>query len=31
VAFGSKFSVLRQGKLAVGDEVAVQSWAESEL
>jgi uncharacterized protein YcbX len=31
VAFGTKFSVLRQGKLAVGDEVAVQSWAESEL
>jgi uncharacterized protein len=31
VAFGTKFSVLRHGKLAVGDEVAVLSWAESEL
>jgi uncharacterized protein len=31
VAFGAKFSVLRTGKLTVGDEVAVLSWAEPEL
>jgi uncharacterized protein YcbX len=31
VAFGTKFSVLRAGKLAVGDELTVQTWAESEL
>jgi uncharacterized protein YcbX len=31
VAFGVKFSVVRPGKLAVGDEVIVISWGESEL
>jgi uncharacterized protein YcbX len=31
VAFGAKFSVLRTGKLTVGDEVTVLSWAGSEL
>jgi uncharacterized protein len=31
VAFGVKFSVLQPGKVAVGDEVTVLSWAESEL
>lgn len=31
VAFGVKFSVVRPGKLAVGDEVIVSSWGESEL
>ncbi|MGH3935400.1 MAG: MOSC domain-containing protein [Pseudonocardiaceae bacterium] len=31
VAFGVKFSVLRPGKLSVGDEVIVSSWGESEL
>jgi uncharacterized protein len=31
VAFGAKFSVLRTGKLTVGDEVTVLSWAEPEL
>ena len=31
VAFGAKFSVLRPGKLSVGDEVLVSSWGESEL
>ncbi len=31
VAFGVKFSVLRPGKLSVGDEVIVRSWGESEL
>jgi hypothetical protein len=31
VAFGAKFSVLRTGKLSVGDEVTVLSWAEPEL
>jgi len=31
VAFGAKFSVLRTGKLTVGDEVAVLSIAEPEL
>ncbi|MGP3927082.1 MOSC domain-containing protein [Streptomyces sp. 8N616] len=31
VAFGTKFSVLRPGKLAVGDEVSVSSWSDSEL
>ncbi|MEJ3658844.1 MOSC N-terminal beta barrel domain-containing protein [Actinomycetes bacterium KLBMP 9759] len=29
VAFGAKFSVLRTGKLAVGDDVTVTRWAES--
>ncbi|MFG2891078.1 MOSC domain-containing protein [Streptomyces sp. NPDC048248] len=28
VAFGSKFSVIRTGKLAVGDEFTVTEWAE---
>jgi uncharacterized protein len=31
VAFGVKFSVLQPGKLTVGDEVTVLSWAEPEL
>ena len=30
VAFGAKFSVLRTGKLAVGDEITVLSWAEGQ-
>ncbi|KUM78282.1 MOSC domain-containing protein [Streptomyces curacoi] len=31
VAFGTKFSVLRTGRVAVGDAVTVTSWGESEL
>ncbi len=31
VAFGVKFSVLRPGKLSVGDEVIASCWGESEL
>jgi uncharacterized protein YcbX len=31
VAFGVKFSVLRPGKLTLGDEVNVSSWSESHL
>lgn len=31
VAFGSKFAVLRTGKLAVGDQAQVTSWGASEL
>ncbi len=31
VAFGVKFSVVRPGKLSVGDEVIVSSWGESGL
>jgi uncharacterized protein len=31
VAFGAKFSVLRPGKLAVGDQLTARSWAEPEL
>ena len=31
VAFGSKFAVLRPGRLAVGDELTVTDWATSEL
>jgi uncharacterized protein YcbX len=31
VAFGAKFSVLRPGRLAVGDAWTVLAWAESEL
>lgn len=31
VAFGVKFAALQPGKLAVGDEVNVSSWGESEL
>ena len=31
VAFGAKFSVLRPGTLAVGDEPAVHCWGESEV
>lgn len=31
VAFGVKFSVIRPGKLSVGNEVIVSSWGESEL
>ncbi|MFG1664068.1 MOSC domain-containing protein [Streptomyces sp. Y7] len=30
VVFGAKFSVLRPGKLSVGDEVVVQEWGDSE-
>lgn len=31
VAFGAKFSVLRSGKFAVGDEVIVPTWTGSQL
>ncbi|MEU6244176.1 MOSC N-terminal beta barrel domain-containing protein [Streptomyces sp. NPDC047024] len=31
VAFGTKFAVLRPGKVSVGDEVVVGRWGESEL
>lgn len=31
VAFGTKYAVLRPGKLSAGDEVHVTSWGESEL
>ncbi|MFC4470882.1 MOSC domain-containing protein [Streptomyces xiangluensis] len=31
VAFGTKYAVLRPGKLSVGDEVHVTSWGEPEL
>lgn len=31
VAFGTKFAVVRPGKLAVGDEITVTSWGESDL
>ncbi|MCJ0891273.1 MOSC domain-containing protein [Rhodococcus sp. ARC_M12] len=31
VAFGSKFSVLQNGTVTVGDELRVESWGESEL
>ncbi|MFJ3230881.1 MOSC domain-containing protein [Streptomyces sp. NPDC086787] len=31
VALGSKFAVLRPGKLSVGDELTVGAWGESEL
>jgi uncharacterized protein YcbX len=31
VAFGAKFSVLRRGKLSVGDELTVTEWGDSEL
>ncbi|MCF1597690.1 MOSC domain-containing protein [Streptomyces muensis] len=31
VVFGAKFSVLRPGKLSVGDEAVVQEWGEAEL
>jgi uncharacterized protein len=31
VALGAKFAVLRPGKLAVGDDVHVTAWGESEL
>ncbi|WP_031108197.1 MOSC domain-containing protein [Streptomyces sp. NRRL S-146] len=31
VAFGTKYAVLRPGKVAVGDEVEVTRWGESEL
>ncbi|MFJ9108735.1 MOSC domain-containing protein [Streptomyces sp. NPDC102283] len=30
VVFGAKFSVVRPGKLSVGDEVAVEEWGEAE-
>ncbi|MEU5190180.1 MOSC N-terminal beta barrel domain-containing protein [Streptomyces klenkii] len=30
VVFGTKFSVLRPGKLSVGDEVVVREWADAE-
>ncbi|MFF8505722.1 MOSC domain-containing protein [Streptomyces anulatus] len=30
VVFGAKFSVLRTGKLSVGDEVVVQEWGDAE-
>ncbi|MEU2072066.1 MOSC domain-containing protein [Streptomyces anulatus] len=30
VVFGAKFSVLRTGKLSVGDEVAVREWGDAE-
>ncbi|WP_461058233.1 MOSC domain-containing protein [Streptomyces pseudoechinosporeus] len=31
VVFGAKFSVVRPGKLSVGDEVVVQEWGDVEL
>ncbi|GAA2272650.1 MOSC N-terminal beta barrel domain-containing protein [Kitasatospora cystarginea] len=31
VAFGSKYAVLRPGKIAVGDDVQVSLWGETEL
>lgn len=31
VAFGAKFSVVRTGRLAVGDELAVRRWARSAI
>ncbi|MGW2560899.1 hypothetical protein ACWCXB_16965 [Streptomyces sp. NPDC001514] len=31
VAFGAKFSVLRPGKVSVGDDMVVSLWGESEL
>ncbi|HVK21405.1 MAG TPA: MOSC N-terminal beta barrel domain-containing protein [Actinokineospora sp.] len=31
VAFGAKFSVIRPGKLSVGDAIAVSSWGDTEL
>lgn len=31
VVFGAKFSVLRPGKLSVGDEVFVQEWGDAAL
>ena len=31
VAFGTKYAVLRPGRVAVGDEVEVTAWGESEL
>ncbi|MDV6264198.1 MOSC domain-containing protein [Rhodococcoides yunnanense] len=31
VAFGAKFSVLQNGTVAVGDELHVETWGESEL
>ncbi|MBQ1122983.1 MOSC domain-containing protein [Streptomyces sp. B15] len=31
VVFGAKFSVIRPGKLSVGDEVVVQQWGDAEL
>ncbi|MFD5644982.1 MOSC domain-containing protein, partial [Streptomyces anulatus] len=30
VVFGAKFSVVRPGKLSVGDEVAVEEWGDAE-
>ncbi|MER6018031.1 MOSC domain-containing protein [Streptomyces anulatus] len=30
VVFGAKFSVMRPGKLSVGDEVAVEEWGDAE-
>ena len=30
VVFGAKFSVVRLGKLSVGDEVAVEEWGDAE-
>lgn len=30
VVFGAKFSVVRAGKLSVGDEVVVQEWGDAE-
>ncbi|MYS75759.1 MOSC domain-containing protein [Streptomyces sp. SID5926] len=31
VVFGAKFSVIRPGKLSVGDEVVIQEWGDAEL
>ncbi|CCQ15026.1 putative uncharacterized protein [Rhodococcus sp. AW25M09] len=31
VAFGSKFSVVHEGTVTVGDELSVETWGESEL
>lgn len=31
VVFGAKFSVMRPGKLSLGDEVVIQEWGDAEL
>ncbi|MGC0387474.1 MOSC domain-containing protein [Streptomyces sp. SAI-129] len=31
VVFGAKFSVIRPGKLSVGDEVVVQAWGDADM
>jgi uncharacterized protein YcbX len=31
IAFGTKYAVLRPGRVSVGDEAVVTSWGESEV